>query len=75
MIKIRAALASAGAAIDDVVRFTIFCTDVADADAIMSAMQPFNGRSRPTATLVGIKAITVPELVVEIQADAVVTGS
>jgi 2-iminobutanoate/2-iminopropanoate deaminase len=75
MVKIEAALASAGAAVDDVVRFTIFCTDVADADAIAAAMQPFYGSARPTATLVEVSALAVPGLLVQIQADAVLSGS
>lgn len=75
MTKIRAALASAGATIDDVVRFTIFCTDIADADAIAAAMLPFYGGGRPTATLVEVSALAAPELRVEVQTDAVVAGS
>jgi 2-iminobutanoate/2-iminopropanoate deaminase len=75
MAKIVAALDSAGAAMDDVVRLTIFCTDIADADAIAAAIQPFHGRARPTATLVAVSALAVAGLLVEIQADAVLTGA
>ena len=75
MVKIVAALDAAGATIDDVVRFTIFCTNIADADAITAAMRPFYGRTRPSATLVGVSAFTVPGLLVEIQTDAVLTDA
>lgn len=72
MKKVVAALQRGGATMDDVVRIRIFCTDIADTEAILRSIAPFYGSTRPAATLVGISALADPGLLVEIEAEAVV---
>ena len=66
-------LAEAGMTLADVVRMTVFTTDV---DAMMSAWQGLSERFttagvRPTSTLVGVTRLAFPDLMVEIEATAV----
>jgi enamine deaminase RidA (YjgF/YER057c/UK114 family) len=74
MKKIVAALKSAGATMDDVVRLTIYCTDIRDGSAITAEIDRFRGRARAAAALIGITALAVPGLVVEIETTAVIAG-
>ena len=71
LAKIEKALASAGAQMDDVVRLTIFVTDIADDKAVGAELA--KACKRPvTSTMVAVKALVLPELKVEIEATAVV---
>lgn len=71
LARIVAALAEAGARPEDVVRTRIFVTDVADAPAIGRAHVEVFGEIRPCATLVAVSALMSPELIVEIEAEAI----
>ena len=64
-------LSAAGAAKTDVVRVTIFLTDIADRAEVAQARLEYFGEHRPAATLVEISALVVPELKVEIEATAI----
>jgi enamine deaminase RidA (YjgF/YER057c/UK114 family) len=68
--KIGAALEQAGAALTDVVRTRIFVTDISRFDAIGRAHGEVFGSIRPASTLVEVKALVEPALLVEIEADA-----
>ena len=69
--KIAAALQQAGAGMGDVVRLTIYVTDIADGPAVIAEVA--RGVTRPiTSTLVAVTALAVPGLVVEIEATAIV---
>ena len=66
-------LGEAGMTLADVVRMTVFTTDV---DAMMGAWQGLSERFttagvRPTSTLVGVTRLAFPDLMVEIEATAV----
>lgn len=67
---IEAALAEAGATMKDVVRSRIFITDVSQWEAVGRAHGEVFGEIRPAATMVEVKALINPELMVEIEVDA-----
>ena len=53
-----------------VVRVTVYLTDVEDRTKINPVREAYFGNSRPASTLIGVKALVVPELKVEIDAIA-----
>ena len=61
-------LAVAGAAFEDVLRVTVYLTDIADRAKINPVRQEFFGTTRPTSTLIGVSALVVPGMKVEIEA-------
>ncbi|HET8987028.1 MAG TPA: RidA family protein, partial [Humibacillus sp.] len=70
---IAAALAECGAALSDVVRTRIYVTDIAHWAEVGRAHGEVFGDVRPAATMVQVAALITPELLVEIEAEAVVT--
>lgn len=69
--KIEQALQNAGAALTDVVRTRIYVTDVTDWDEVARAHGERFGQIRPAATLVEVNSLLEPEMLVEIEADAI----
>ena len=55
-----------------VVKVTVFLTDIDDRARINPARQRYFGEHRPASTLVEVSALVLPELKVEIEAQAVV---
>ena len=68
---IEKALQQAGASLKDVVRTRMFATNLAHVDAIGKAHVEFFGNVRPASTLVQIARLIHPDLLIEIEADAV----
>jgi enamine deaminase RidA (YjgF/YER057c/UK114 family) len=69
--KIERALGQAGATLADVVRVRTFVTDIARWEDVARAQGEIFAAIRPAATLVEVTALVNPELLVEIEVDAV----
>ena len=68
--NLRDALHTVGADMSDVLKVTVFLTDVNDRAAINPVRQEFFGDSRPASTLVEVSALVDPRMFVEIEAVA-----
>jgi len=72
LANIAAALAQAGASIENVVRTRIFMTDITQWEAAGKAHGEVFGSIRPATTMVQVAKLIDPAMLVEIEADAVV---
>jgi len=70
--NIERALAQAGASLNDVVRTRIYVTDISRLDEAARAHGEAFGEVRPASTMVEVSALAEPEMLVEIEAIAVV---
>ena len=70
--KIEKALQEAGATLQSVVRIRTFVTDISRWEEVAKAQGEVFAEIRPAATLVEVRALVKPELLVEIEADAVI---
>lgn len=71
LANILAALAKLGGRAEDVVRTRIFVTDIAQWEEVGRAHGEIFASIRPAATMVEVTRLIDPELVVEIEADAI----
>ena len=71
-VTIEQALHDAGAGLHDVVRTRMFVTDRSCAEGVLRAHAETFHAIRPAATIVVVSGLLHPELLVEIEADAVI---
>jgi 2-iminobutanoate/2-iminopropanoate deaminase len=71
--RMRKTLEAAGAKLDDIVTMTVFITDMANGTRFTQLRKEFFKEGRyPASALIGIKELARPEMLIEIQAIAVV---
>jgi len=72
MDNVKAALAAAGATFANVVKITTFVTDLSQLQALREIRSEYFGPNPPASTLVQIVQLARPELMIEVEAMAVV---
>lgn len=72
--KIEKALATVGASLKDVVRTRMFLTDISKWEEVGRAHGEYFREIKPAATMLEIKALIAPELLVEIEVTAVISN-
>jgi reactive intermediate/imine deaminase len=72
LANLGAVLAAAGATFADVVKVTVYLTDIADRVRINPVRQEVFGEARPASTLVEVSALAVPGAKLEIEAVALI---
>lgn len=70
--RIRQNLARAGGTLDDIVTMTVFVTDIRHGTLFTQIRKEYFTRGYPGSALIGISGLARPEMMVEIQAIAVV---
>jgi enamine deaminase RidA (YjgF/YER057c/UK114 family) len=71
MKKIETALQALGGSLDDVVRTRIFTTDMSRWREIAKAHKEYFGKARPTNTTVQVSGFADPDILVEVEVEAV----
>jgi reactive intermediate/imine deaminase len=65
-------LRAAGGRPEHIVKVTLYLTDVEDRQRINPIRQEYWGEHRPASTLVGVAALALPGLKIEIEAEALI---
>jgi enamine deaminase RidA (YjgF/YER057c/UK114 family) len=73
--KLKHLAEAAGGSMADIVKVTIFVTDIKNREAVWKARREFFAGNFPASTLVQVAALALPELKVEIEAVAHIGAS
>jgi enamine deaminase RidA (YjgF/YER057c/UK114 family) len=73
--KIRHLVEAAGGTVADIVKVTVYVTDIAQRPAFSKARAEFFGEPKPCSTLVEVKGLVAPDLLVEVDAVAIRAAS
>ena len=72
--NLRAVLEAAGSGLERVVKVTIYLTDMAHFPAIVELRRRYFSAPYPADTIVEVRSLALPELMIEIEATALVDG-
>jgi enamine deaminase RidA (YjgF/YER057c/UK114 family) len=72
ILKIEKALQDAGSELTDVVRTRIYVTDISKWEVAAKAHAEFFGTIKPATTLVEVSSLIDPDMLIEIEASAVI---
>jgi reactive intermediate/imine deaminase len=72
--NLKKCLAAAGATFADICKVTVFLKNVADREKVNTVRKEYFGPSRPASTLVEISRLAREDLLIEIEAIAVLSG-
>ena len=68
LVNLNRVLDAAGATMADVLKVTVFLTNINDRAAINPVRQEFFGSARPASTLIEVSRLALPDMKVEIEA-------
>lgn len=70
--KIEKVLNEAGSKLEDVIRTRIYVMDISKWEEVGRAHGEYFGKIKPASTMIGIASLVDPEMLVEIEAEAVI---
>jgi enamine deaminase RidA (YjgF/YER057c/UK114 family) len=72
--NLQTALAAVGGGLADVIRTRVFVVDMSDWEAVAKAHCEAFAEHPPASSLIGVSALFEPDVLVEIEADAILSG-